>query len=178
MKFTGNVYRAHNPRWSHAPTSGEGARLYGGRFNPKGVPALYTSTTQLTAIREAQQGFPFKPAPLTICAYDVNCTDVADLTSPAGVKELSPEAQALADRHVLACAWEDLSSRKLDPPSWQLARQLVKDGWAGVLVPSFATGAVEGDTNIVFWTWAADPPHQVRVIDPGNDLPRNDLSWR
>ena len=36
MRFEGLAYRAHNPRWSWAPTSGEGARLHGGRFNAKG----------------------------------------------------------------------------------------------------------------------------------------------
>jgi RES domain-containing protein len=42
-KITGLVYRAHNPRWAFEPTSGEGARMHGGRFNPKGRAALYTS---------------------------------------------------------------------------------------------------------------------------------------
>jgi RES domain-containing protein len=30
-------------RRKHADLSGEGARLYGGRYNPKGVPAVYAS---------------------------------------------------------------------------------------------------------------------------------------
>lgn len=33
MRFRGIVYRAHDPRWSWPPVSGEGSRLYGGRFN-------------------------------------------------------------------------------------------------------------------------------------------------
>ena len=45
-----------------------------------------------TAWREAQQGFPFKAQPLTICQYDVDCADVVDLTDPsvlaaAGIRE-------------------------------------------------------------------------------------------
>jgi RES domain-containing protein len=70
------LYRAHNPRWAFAPTSGRGAALYGGRFNPAGTPALYTSMRPETAWLEAQQGFPFKPQPLTLCAYEVDCDDV------------------------------------------------------------------------------------------------------
>ena len=33
MRFRGIVYRAHDPRWSWPPVSGEGSRIYGGRFN-------------------------------------------------------------------------------------------------------------------------------------------------
>ena len=42
VKLTGFVYRAHNPRWAFAPDSGQGAASAGGRFNPVGMPALYT----------------------------------------------------------------------------------------------------------------------------------------
>lgn len=77
MRLTGTVYRAHNPRWSFDPTSGSGAAQYGGRFNPLGMAALYTSRRMETAWREAQQGFPFKAQPLTVCAYEVDCDDVA-----------------------------------------------------------------------------------------------------
>ena len=80
MRLRGQVYRAHNPRWSFAPTSGDGAARHGGRFNPIGMPALYTSATLEGAWREAQQGFPFKAQPLLICVYEVDCEDVP--TSP------------------------------------------------------------------------------------------------
>ena len=72
-RFTGLVFRAHNPRWAFTPVSGEGARRYGGRFNRPGLPALYTSLSLETAWLEAQQGFPFKAQPMTICAYRVDC---------------------------------------------------------------------------------------------------------
>ena len=77
MRFRGLVYRAHNPQWSWAPLSGEGARRHGGRFNRRGLPALYTSLLPLTAIREAQPlGRPMQP--LTLCAYEVDAEPVFD----------------------------------------------------------------------------------------------------
>ena len=79
MKFKGTVYRAHNPRWAFSPLSGEGAARTGGRFNRPGVLALYTSLTLETAVREAAQGFARKLDPLTLCSYDVDCADIADL---------------------------------------------------------------------------------------------------
>ena len=41
--FKERVVRAAKPEWAYAPSSGEGAARHGGRFNPKGVEALYTS---------------------------------------------------------------------------------------------------------------------------------------
>ena len=80
MRLQGTVWRAHNPRWSFAPESGDGAALHGGRFNRIGSRALYTSRRFETAWLEAQQGFAFKAQPLTLCAYEVDCEDLADLS--------------------------------------------------------------------------------------------------
>jgi RES domain-containing protein len=172
VRLTRIVYRAHNPRWAFAPDSGQGAAISGGRFNPAGTRALYTSLRFETAWLEAQQGFPFKAQPLTLCAYDVDCEDVLDLTDRAMF------AQHGIDPADLACAWQDFATRGLKPPSWAVAARLVAAGTAGIVVPSFASGATAADVNAVFWDWSADPPHRVRVIDDDRRLPRNDRSWR
>ena len=172
MKFTGIVYRAHNPRWAFAADSGAGAASAGGRFNPAGLPALYTSLRFETAWLEVQQAFPFKAQPMTLCAYEVDCEDVLDLTDAA---TLAAQRIAAGD---LACAWKDLASRGIRPPSWLMAERLVADGIAGVIVPSFAKGAGVADVNIVFRKWTREPPHQVRVIDDDRRLPRDARSWR
>ena len=173
MRLTGTVYRAHNPRWAFAPTSGEGAARYGGRFNPQGVPALYTSRRMETTWLEAQQGFAFKAQPLTICAYAVDCAEVEDLTDAATRAALSVSE---AD---LACPWEDLAARGREPPSWTLSRRLIAAGTAAIVVPSFAPGAGAADRNVVFWRWSAtaDAPCRVAVIDDEGRLPRDDSSW-
>jgi RES domain-containing protein len=165
------LYRAHNPRWSFAPTSGEGAARFGGRFNPIGVAALYMSWRMETAWREGQQGFAFKTQPLTICTYNVDCDGVADLTDPRtrSALEVNP-----AD---LACAWEDLALRGIEPPSWVLARRLMSAETAGIVVPSFAPGATEDDRNVVFWRWSDAFPHLVTVIDDEGRLPKDQQSW-
>jgi RES domain-containing protein len=172
VRLTGFVYRAHNPRWAYAPDSGLGAASTGGRFNPIGMPALYTSRRFETAWLEAQQAFPFKAQPMTLCAYEVDSRDILDLTDPA---TLAAQGIAPAD---LACAWKDLSTRGIKPPTWLLAERLAARGTAGIIVPSFAAGAGAADINVVFWTWAPDPPHQVRVIDDDGRLPKDASSWR
>jgi len=166
FRFRGRVYRAHNPKWAWEPESGEGARRYGGRFNPAGLPALYTSMDHKTAWLEAQQAFVFKPQPLTLCAYDVDCEDIVDLTRPPVLKELG------LGHEDLACPWEDQVDRSLTPPSHSLARRLISHGVAGMIVPCFAPGADAAARNLVFWDWHRRRPHCVRVIDDEGRLQR------
>ncbi len=172
MTLKGVVYRAHNPRWAFDPTSGAGAARHGGRFNPIGMPALYTSLRMETAWREAQQGFAFKAQPLTVCAYQVDCAEVADLTDNA------TRAALAIDPTDLACPWEDIASKGQTPPTWDLARRLSVSGVAAVIVPSLAPGAIAADRNVVFWHWSDVPPCQVVVIDDEARLPKDDRSWR
>ena len=160
------MFRAHNPRWSFEPLSGDGAARHGGRFNAPGTSALYTSLRMETAWREAQQGFAFKPRPLLICAYEVLCSQVVDLTDKSSTVE--------ADE--LACPWEDLLAQGLVPPSWRVAQTLQADGVAAIIVPSFAPGALGSDRNMVFWRWT-EPACRVAVIDPDRSLPRDGRSW-
>jgi RES domain-containing protein len=169
--WTAPVYRGHNPRWSYEPESGEGAKRHGGRFNRPGLACLYTSASPETAWLEAQQAFAFKAQPLTLCAYEVDCADVLNLTDDT---VRSAVGVSLSD---LACAWEDLASLGKEPPSWRIADQLMALGVAAMVVPSFASHAGASDINVVFWTWSRRKPHRVRIIDDLGRLPKNDRSW-
>jgi RES domain-containing protein len=171
LRFRGTCYRAHDPRWSHLPLSGAGAAIHGGRFNPKGVEALYLSLSVLTAVKEANQGFAFKIIPCVLCSYEIDCEDIADLRSE---QARSVHGVTLAD---MACAWFGDASAGRQPPSWNVARQMMATGHAGMLVPSFAPGASDEDENLVLWSWSAHTPHQVNVHDPSGRLPKNQLSW-
>jgi RES domain-containing protein len=172
LRFTGLVYRAHNPRWAFAPDSGAGAARHGGRFNRVGMPALYTSLRLETAWLEAQQAFAFKAQPMTMCAYRVDCAEIVDLTDPA---TLEASGINTAD---LACAWEDLADRRQTPPTWAIADRLTAARSAGILVPGFAAGATREDVNAVFWRWSPSPPHQLSVVDDLGRLPKSPASWR
>ncbi|MFZ5484518.1 MAG: RES family NAD+ phosphorylase [Pseudomonadota bacterium] len=46
------VWRLVTARFADSAFSGEGARLYGGRWNPKGVPMVYTAGSQSLAMLE------------------------------------------------------------------------------------------------------------------------------
>jgi RES domain-containing protein len=167
----GTCYRAHDPRWSFKPHSGEGAAVHGGRFNEKGRLALYLSLSIETAVKEINQGFAFKMNPCVLCSYQVDCIDIADLRSESGREQFKV---ALSE---MSCGWFDLAANGQTPPSWRMAELLIANGVAGILVPSFASQSTPLDQNLVLWTWGEHLPHQVRVFDPSGRLPKNQLSW-
>jgi RES domain-containing protein len=99
LRFAGTCCRAHDPRWSFRPVSGDGAAIRGARFNPKSVPALYLTLSIITAVKEANQGFGRRIDPCVLCAYEIDCEDIADLTTREG-----RQAHSVAFDD-MACAW-------------------------------------------------------------------------
>ena len=171
MRFQATCYRAHDPKWSFKPLSGDGAALHGARFNPKGMPALYLALTIETALKEISQGFAFRISPCVLCCYDVDCADIADLRTDAG------RAEHDVTQADLSSPWASDVLARREPASWTVARRLVARGIAGILVPSFTPGATSQDENLVLWNWGSSAPYKVEVFDPSGRLPRNQLSW-
>jgi len=169
--FKGITYRAHHPKWSFNPQSGEGAKIHGGRFNRLGQPALYLSLDPTTAWMEAQQCFPFKPQPMILVAYEISCVDIVDLTDARTLAKL--DASVLD----LGCAWEDLANQKIDPPSWKLVDKLMALQASGILVPSFAFGCGDENKNLVLWNGSSSQSNVIKVIDDFGRLPKSGLSW-
>lgn len=157
--------------WAYDPLSGDGAKRHGGRFNQPGCAALYLSLDPTTAWMEAQQGFPFKPQPMTLVAYRIDCQPIADLNNELLLKSMECSPQQLA------CAWEDLATQGMMPPTWQLAEQLKAQVLAGILVRSFAPGCSSANQNLVLWDWSDSEPHAVAVIDDFGRLPKTPESW-
>ena len=159
MRFRGLVYRAHNPQWSWTPLSGEGARRHGGRFNRRGLPALYTSLTPLVAIREAQPlGRPMQP--LTLCAYEVDAVPIFD-----AIDEERRRALSVLDSYLDCPAWEAEMLAGGIPASQALADRLIAARYVGMRVRSFAAGAGADDFNLVMWKWGPERPARVVLID-------------
>lgn len=164
--FKGIAYRSHNPKWAFQPTSGKGAQLTGGRFNKKGIPALYLSLSQIGALLESQQGFSHKAQPKLICAYQVDVENIVDLTDA--------KVRAYYDISLtkLDCAW----FIEENPYPHQVVDRLMRQKVSGIIVPSFASGAKDC-TNLVLWKWSSRKPNKVTVIDDNKALPKNQDSW-
>ena len=166
MRFRGIVYRAHDPRWSWPPVSGEGARLHGGRFNRIGVAAFYASLSPLTAMREASPfGRPLQPT--LLCAYDVDAEPIFDALDASRRRD-----SKVTDDHLRCPTWEHDMHSGVVPPSQALADRLIAAGFAGMRVPSFAPGASADDVNLVFWQWGDSRPSRIVLIDDERRIPK------
>lgn len=162
ISYNGKLYRALNPVDAREPLSGRGAALYGGRFNPKGVPALYTSLSIMAALREANQAGNLQPTMLV--SYDAEIGNVFDSRDEDALASMGLDAGGLADP-----AWRNEMKAVVRSRTQVFARQLMDGGHDGLLVRSFAPGAGAADFNLVLWKWSGGP-HRLAPIDDENRL--------
>lgn len=158
MRFCGKLYRALNPADARDPLSGRGAELYGGRFNPRGVPALYTALSIVTAIKEANQIGALQPT--TLVSYEADIAKVFDTRDVKALASYEMDAAALADP-----SWRDRMISDGKAPTQKFAEALISSGFQGLLVQSFVHGAVGDDLNLVLWTWGNSAPASLVLID-------------
>lgn len=159
MRFTGLLYRAHNPTWSRAPLSGEGAARFGGRFNRLGRPALYTSLAPETALREANQVGTLQPT--TLVAYQADIWPLLDGRDTAALEPFGMAPAALADP-----SWRDRMLSGKPVPTQELAEAAIAHGYVGIIVPSYARGAPVDALGLVLWDWEA----RITLIDDDDRL--------
>lgn len=165
MDYRGNLFRALNPLYALEPLSGRGAELHGGRFNPKGLPAIYTSLTVTTTLREANQVGSFQPT--TLVCYDAEILSVFDTRDTKALISEGMDEPALADP-----TWRDQMKKMGEARTQTFARNLIAKGFNGLLVRSFARGTTLDDLNLVLWRWGISLPSRLTLIDDEGRLSR------
>ena len=163
LRYDGKLYRALNPVYAREPLSGRGAELHGGRFNRKGMAALYTSLSIMTALREANQVGNLQPT--TLVSYDAEFERVFDCRDERALLAYQMDAAALCDT-----TWRDQMKIAGEARTQTFARRLIDDGYDGLLVRSFAPGATIEDLNLVLWRWGSNAPARLQLIDDENRL--------
>lgn len=164
-RYHGKLYRALNPIYAREPPSGRGAELYGGRFNPKGVPALYASLSVMTALREANQVGNLQPT--TLVSYDAGIERVFDCRDNAALSAARMDPAGLA-----VPTWRDEMRSSGEARTQVFASRLIAAGYNGLLVNSFAPGAGADDLNLVLWKWGEEAPCRLALIDDEHRLSR------
>ena len=162
----GFVFRTQSPKWALDALSGEGARRTGGRFNKKGVPAVYASLSILGVIRGSTP-FGLQLQPTTICAYKVDVRPIFDVSN---AWDLAQKGISFADLEDPNWRAEKLVGRI--STSQSVADRLIQDGYAGMLVQSFSDRASELDHNLVLWEFGPDLPTQITLVDDDDRLGR------
>ncbi len=165
IRYEGKLYRALNPIFAREPLSGRGAALYGGRFNPKGTPALYLSLSVVTALREANQVGNLQPT--TLVSYDAEIDTIFDCRDTAALAAEGMTADALA-----APTWRDEMKAIGEAKTQGFASRLMSTGHNGLIVRSFAPGSTADDLNLVLWRWGDSSPARLVLIDDENRLSR------
>lgn len=168
------LFRALRPAWSHAPLSGEGAAINGGRWNRKGRVAIYFACDYQTALEEYWQGIERRPA--TIVEYHVAGASIAKIDDPALC-----EACAIP-RDIMDFDWRTKSRhwRMLEGPdqmpmprSWAISECILKQGYHGIEYPSRITG----DPCVCIWRWGEGSSCKITVRNSFSDLPHDRQSW-
>jgi RES domain-containing protein len=160
------LWRAYVPRWAHAPMSGEGAAVFGGRWNAVGQPCLYAACELSTAWAEYNQGFVQHPA--TIVQLQLEGARLVDLTSAQALVRLGQPP----DIH--RTQWRaDMDEGRM-PRTHRLSAALQKEGYDGVRYPSFMS---PGGTCVALWRWNEEDGPVLSVSDPEKRLPKDPASW-
>jgi RES domain-containing protein len=86
-------YRIVQAEWAASAMTGEGARLFGGRWNPPGIPAVYLADSRALAALEIIVNAPCEVLPLAWWIFEVEVPD--DLIETVKHDELPNDWQAL-----------------------------------------------------------------------------------
>lgn len=165
-RLTITGYRSATPNYAKETDllTGEGSRLYGGRWNPPGIAAVYASFTPETAMQETLAHFryygipPHAAMPRIFVAIRAQLTQGLDLTEGANRQRLQ-----LSEGRLLACDWRDDRQRGKEALTQLLGRAAKEAGFEAMVVRSALD---EEGYNIVVFPENLRTSSQLSVLDP------------
>ena len=121
--------------------SGAGAKQRGGRWNPRGVAALYGSTTDATALEESKANDQYagivNRSPRLVVAVEARLARVLDFTSASVRRQLGVTLTELR-----AEDWRKLLESGRESFTQALGRAAFQTGASGILARSAAAAGV------------------------------------
>lgn len=148
-KLDGTVYRSCAPKYATSVDllSGEGSRLYGGRWNPIGVTSVYGSSDPETAMAETLAGAKYfgmpvhSTMPRMFVAIEFKFSLVLDLTDGGIRKSLG-----ISESRMLDCDWRRESAKGSDSLTQAIGRAASEARLEAILV---ASAAIDDGQNLV-----------------------------
>ncbi len=165
-RTTVTAYRSATPEYAKQADllTGEGSRLYGNRWNPPGIAAVYASLTPETAMEESLSHFRYygialhSAMPRIFVAIQAKLSKVVDLTEGANRKRL-----LVAERRLLECDWRrEMASGIVPLP--QLVGQAASEAGLEALVVRSATDIT--GRNIVIFPKNLRKSSQLNILSP------------
>ena len=101
---------------------------------------------------------------MLVC-YEARIDRVFDTCNSSLLKKYSLSTDLLATDN-----WRDQMNTDGHSTTQIFAQHLIEEGYAGLLVRSYAAGATEHDRNLVLWCWANNDSASLQVIDDENRL--------
>ena len=170
VAFEGTVYRMSTPKYATQTDllTGAGSVLSGGRWDPKGVAAIYFSLSPETALAETlfrnrTSGVPIQNLmPRVIVAVNAKLLKVLDLRNGRIRQRLQVSVAKL-----LVTDWRAEVYAGRSPTTQQMGRAAHPTGWEALMVPSAADG---GRHNLVVFPDRLAVESQLSVVN-ADELP-------
>ena len=132
--------------------SGAGASKTGGRWNPKGIPAIYASLDVETATLEAYQDFIYRGFPMSAikprvtAAARAKLTKVLDLTNRTVLKHIGFKTKDLIEED-----WRGLQKARVESWTQAIGRGCYVAKFQAMIVPS--ARRKQGKNIVIFQRW-------------------------
>lgn len=165
--FHAEVYRSAAPEFATTSdlNTGEGARRFGGRWNPVGTASVYASLSPQTALEETLAHARYYSLPIntsmprTFVAVDVKLEAVLDLTDGS-----NRSALRISEKRLLGCDWRAEVNSGNTPVTQEVGRIAAAVGLEAILVRSAAD---KSGHNVVVFPDNLKTSSHIAVVSPG-----------
>ena len=176
VEFRSCVFRSAGVRYANEDdlTSGIGASDRGGRWNPRGVRAVYYCLSPETAVKESYQEFlaygflKEQIRPRVLAGLAVNVKRLLDLTDTGNRRRLGFRLDELVGED-----WRAIQSGGEESWTQAIGRGAMLAGFEGLLAPSARD---RGGTVVVIFPGKLEPTSTVEPMAK-EDLPPHPSAW-
>ena len=154
-KFSGVAYRSSTPEYATEADllTGEGSKLYGGRWNPIGIAVVYASLTPETAMAETlahnrYYGISAEDAmPRTFVAIAAKLHAVLDFRDGNVRRRLQ-----VSQKRILAVDWRKDVRAGREPITQKIGQAAYEAGWEGLIGHFLAQSSCFDDDRECFFS--------------------------